>query len=1732
MVSQVTQSLFASTYKDDYADSDNYHRILFNSGRALQARELTQMQTIIQSEIARFGRNIFKEGAAVNPGGATLNAAYEFVKLNTSVFDLPADPSTILNNIFVGDTSNLRVKILEVVPAEGSDPATLYVQYLGDASAGAATSLRLTPGETITDGANTLVVQTTNTTVNPAVGQGVKISSAEGDFFALGHFIYAPAQSLILSKYSPDFTGVVGFIATEDVVTSADNSALFDNQGAVPNTSAPGADRYRIRLTLTEQSLVDSDQVFVYFANIVESRIVETVQGTEDYNKINDLLALRTKEESGNYVVRQFKLKFDEDSDAGFLIADISPGTAYVNGYRVNKNTTTKIRLPKPTTTETINNEVVAANYGNYINTSNLIGIPNTNQCEQWDLRSATGYGGSTIGTARVRAVQEDGGGYRLYLFRVQMIGNNSFESVRSIGSSVTNYADLVLEAGVAVLKDAANNDLLFPLPNTRPSTITDISLQVERVFEGVATDGSGNATVGPLSGSQTFVNLTDWVVVADSDGSNLSSTVTITGAGTGSASITGTGVISGSIDVIAYVNIPAGTSRAKTLTETTVTTTIDSDGNGTRFINLGKADVYDVSRIRDTDSDGTDLTSSFIFDNGQRDNFYDVGRLILRSGRSIPAGNVFARFRYFNPGAGDFYSVNSYSGISYADIPSHRLVNGSTVELRDVLDFRPRINDAGTGFTGTGSAVNPLPQNTDIVTLDATYYEPRFDKLTVTEEGVIRFVTGEPDLDPKFPETPGNSLEIYRVRFNANTLDPEDIGMQPIENKRYTMADIGLLEKRIDRLEEFTTLSMLEMATENVAVFDSSGLIRTKAGFLADNFSDHFYSATFEEDYAASIDPRERVLRPLVNSNNIRLIYDSDLSTNVVLKGDNLYINYTETTLIDQPVVSRTENINPFAVITRNNNIQLSPASDEWKETRTIAPRVIDGGVRLDRSQARLFNEWQWQWSGVRLANARVGTVLGSSVSSNSSVTRTPGRNVDWSPVVANTTTTTTTTTVDRIVASETIREVVGTRVVDVAIIPFMRSRKVYFRVRGLVPYQRFFPFFDEVGVSSWCRQETFRRFASDTTDWGNRFRSAAAHPEGSSNLVSDANGTIEGSFFIPNTSAIRFRTGTREFKLLNVSVNDETQATSVATGNYTANGVLETLQSTVRSTREVTVASRRTTTSRTTRVTALDTGTPEGVWDRGGGPERGQFDPLAQSFFIDNSEGAFITKARVYFASKPTGGDVPTPVELQIRPLVNGYPASDQIVPGAVKVLTPAEVNVVSTQTQAGVLATPTDFEFDEPVYLNPFTEYAIVLLADTTAYNVYIAQTEDFILGTTQRRVSRQPSLGSLFKSQNASTWEPAQNQDLTFRLFRADFDTAGGTAILENADVPVFALDENPIQLDSASNWATVFHPNHGFDSGDTVTIYGLDSATTYGGILGTSVLGNRVVSYPDQTGYKIALDSAATSSVDIGGTLVEASQNIMFNIAYPFLETLVPELTNLSATAKFTTGKSYAGSESRFVKDTTFKSIGLLENNLSIAPRMIINPVNEAVQLGAGQRSTTMQVSLSTGSSFVSPVIDLQRASMILIENIIDKQDSDRDAVGFNTPLTFVAETEPTGGSSIAKHITVPVTLAEPAVGLKVIVSANRPSAADFQVYYRTGGEGSIITDINWTLLPPEAAIPSDENSAVYREYRYLAGGLAGALPAFTQYQLKIVMRSTNSSRVPTLKDLRVIALAD
>jgi hypothetical protein len=166
----------------------------------------------------------------------------------------------------------------------------------------------------------------------------------------------------------------------------------------------------------------------------------------------------------------------------------------------------------------------------------------------------------------------------------------------------------------------------------------------------------------------------------------------------------------------------------------------------------------------------------------------------------------------------------------------------------------------------------------------------------------------------------------------------------------------------------------------------------------------------------------------------------------------------------------------------------------------------------------------------------------------------------------------------------------------------------------------------------------------------------------------------------------------------------------------------------------------------------------------------------------------------------------------------------------------------------------------------------------------------------------------------------------------------------------------------------------------------------------------------------------------------------------------------------------------------------------------------------------------------TNDENVSPVIDMQRATVLAVSNTIDKPAASPGA-GFNVPINYVAETDPKGGSSVAKHISSPITLAESAVGMTIFIAANKPSAASFDVYYRVASGDDNISDISWTIVTPETALISDDNPDIFREYAYLVGGNTGTLDAFNQMQIKIVMVSENSSKVPILRDIRSIALA-
>jgi len=1150
MTTTLTTNAFKTTYKDDFTDSAGYHRILFNAGKALQAREVTQLQSILQNQIQRFGDNIFKEGAVVKPGGANINPKYEFIKLDTTTNTLPTDTLSLVGTTFTGATSSIQAKVLEVLAASGSDPDTIYVQYTNTTSATVFTNpIRMSAGENISNGSTTLTVQSTNTTVNPAVGVGTLATLASGIYYARGHFVFTSNQSKVISRYTDIPSANLGFIVSEDIVTAADDTSLFDNQGAAPNLTAPGADRYRITLFIAVESEVNSDENFIHVATVKNGEIFNAISVNDAYNIPSDVIAKRIFENSGDYIVKPFDINFSLDSESTHLNLNVSPGTAVVDGFRASRDFPSTIRINKPTKTVTINNDVTAVDYGNAVvvntdsspETDGLPDLPGaTNPFPTLNLRNAKNHGGSTIGTAKVKAISHFENKLKYHLFDVQMNSGQAFRNVKSIGTSTSEYFNPELENVKAVLKDPFNTKALFPVTNIRPKAITDISFAVQRRFTATS-NGSGQASISLSASGETFTNVSEWIVGSDSsviypsvDFTNPS----IGGNGTQSSTITG---LPGSqnVEILAYVN--KGSPSIKTKTLTTITEIIA----GSTSLGLSKPDIFDVVEVIKAGDSNTLRTNNFTLDDGQRDNFYGLGKLNLKPGLSTP-DSCQVKYRYFEHGvAGDMFAVNSYTGqVTYDKIPTFRTGNGRKVKLRNYLDFRSVVHADGT-FTGSSARVIEQPQPGTLVTSDNEYFLAQAGKLVIDREGVIRFITGMSDFNPVPPNTPDQTLGLYDVFLRPNTDNDSDLITSKLEHRRFTMKDISKLETRLSNVEEVASLNLLEVDTKYLQTLDSAGNDRTKSGFFVDKFCDHtFTDARLSEGHRASIDPLNHYMRPAFYEDNVRLLYDSASSTNTIRKGDNVYMAYDEVPYINQSEATKFVLLNPFAVVIYEGLVTLSPASDEWRDVNRLPDKIITGGTRLASSNAYNWNNWSWSWGGIPNENLNVG----SSTNSQGGM-------------------------VNRIVSEETILDLVEDRVLQTALLPFMRSKKVHFKVQGLRPNTRMFALMDGINISAFARAETFVFHGADTTDFGNTLNGLTAHPDGTNTITSDNNGEIAGSLIIPNNDSIRFRVGTRQIKFLDISVDKEVDAGCIARATYSATGFLDTKKATYSSTRQLNV-------------------------------------------------------------------------------------------------------------------------------------------------------------------------------------------------------------------------------------------------------------------------------------------------------------------------------------------------------------------------------------------------------------------------------------------------------------------------------------------------------------------------------------------------------------------------------
>ena len=499
-------------------------------------------------------------------------------------------------------------------------------------------------------------------------------------------------------------------------------------------------------------------------------------------------------------------------------------------------------------------------------------------------------------------------------------------------------------------------------------------------------------------------------------------------------------------------------------------------------------------------------ITDNYYLEVAQTGFMYDCSKIVRKKGVATPIRKLLIVLDYYNHSStGDYFGGQSYLDTSYTDIPFFEVDF-----LADYLDFRPAVKNlfSGTGtvaspafvncstfdfksrvFTSTGSPTSTIfdiPKQNSNFRCDFSWYLPRVDKCFISPDGAFSVVKGKSAEQPVEPDNLIDGMLLATLSHKPYGFDPEaDVVVKRSDNRRYTMRDIGALERRLDQVEYYTSLNMLESDTFNTRIIDADGKDRLKNGFIVDDFTDHSKSETAHEDFSASLDFQRGECRPSHYTTNVPLIINNNLSTNIQQTGPIITLPYTETTIISQPYASRVENVNPFNVFTYIGRITLNPSSDDWIDTTRLPQNVIqiEGDFEAVSSELNVdqngfapiqWGAWRTNWTGE--------TTISSTVTRNSGWLaedrgRSPLPGAWGGRGMRRVNRTSTIESVQRQsrsgirtrVVPRIDRQSLGDSTVSTSVIPWIRSRNIEIDVARLKPRTQFYAFFDSQQIDGY---------------------------------------------------------------------------------------------------------------------------------------------------------------------------------------------------------------------------------------------------------------------------------------------------------------------------------------------------------------------------------------------------------------------------------------------------------------------------------------------------------------------------------------------------------------------------------------------------------------------------------------------------------------------------------------
>jgi hypothetical protein len=380
-------------------------------------------------------------------------------------------------------------------------------------------------------------------------------------------------------------------------------------------------------------------------------------------------------------------------------------------------------------------------------------------------------------------------------------------------------------------------------------------------------------------------------------------------------------------------------TEKTKTPTNLTINTTTAPSITIGDTISLGVTDAYRLNSVY-LFVDGSpstsiqDLTDQFKIVKNDNDTSYGesyIQRIGVATFTSDPSYRLAINFDYLeHSGNEGYFTVDSYSpalndtssGITYTNLGSYTDKAGNVYPLASSIDFRPDI-------IGVSTITSVIPSNDTTAIFDVAYYLARKDLLQINKNGTLYVKKGHPSDTPKVPKADENSMALYEIHLKAYTYSLNDINTVYIDNRRYTMRDIGALETRIENLEYYTTLSLLEQSAANMSITDQNGLDRFKNGLLADNFSDFQAADLTNKEFKAAADRTYKQLRPQFKSGNKKLVFNPAKSSGFKQLGNVAVLPFTEVTAITQPYATKHVSVNPYLQYNQVGSMSLSPNND-----------------------------------------------------------------------------------------------------------------------------------------------------------------------------------------------------------------------------------------------------------------------------------------------------------------------------------------------------------------------------------------------------------------------------------------------------------------------------------------------------------------------------------------------------------------------------------------------------------------------------------------------------------------------------------------------------------------------------------------------------------------------------------------------------------------------------------